>query len=69
MLSNDRYTYHVIWSEDDGEYVGLCAKFASLSWLAGTPEGALAGIRRLVAEVVADLQTNSEPVPEPLAPG
>ena len=42
---NDKYTYRVTWSEDDSEYVGLCAEFPSLSWLAETPETALKGIR------------------------
>lgn len=55
MLEDDRYTYLVTWSEDDQEYVGLCAEFRSLSWLATTPEEALAGIRRLVDDVAADL--------------
>lgn len=67
MLNNDRYTYRVTWSEEDGEYVGQCIEFPSLSWLASEPEAALHGIRQVVADVVADLQTNGEPVPEPLA--
>jgi len=67
MLENDRYTYRVTWSEDDQEYVGLCAEFGSLSWLATTPEEALAGIRRLVADVTADLLASGEPVPQPIA--
>lgn len=67
MLQNDRYTYRVTWSEEDGEYIGLCVEFASLSWLAPDPEAALHGIRQVVADVVADLQKNGEPVPEPLA--
>lgn len=66
-LPNDRYTYRVTWSEKDEEYVGLCAEFPSLSWLAASPEDALAGIRSVVAEVVADMQANGEPVPEPIA--
>ena len=49
-LRNDRYTYRVTWSAEDGEYVGLCAEFPSLSWLASTPEGALKGIRNTVAD-------------------
>jgi len=64
---NDKYTYRVTWSEDDAEYVGLCAEFSSLSWLAHTPEAALKGIRKLVNEVIADMITNGEPVPEPIA--
>ncbi|MBG0788096.1 MAG: toxin-antitoxin system HicB family antitoxin [Anaerolineaceae bacterium] len=67
MLQNDRYTYRVLWSEEDGEYVGLCVEFPSLSWLASDQEKALNGIRQVVAEVVADLHENGEQVPEPLA--
>ncbi len=67
MLTNDRYTYRVTWSEKDGEYVGLCAEFPSLSWLAPTPENALQGIRQVVADVVADMKESDELVPEPIA--
>jgi predicted HicB family RNase H-like nuclease len=66
-LRNDRYTYRVTWSPEDSEYVGLCAEFPSLSWLAAGPEAALHGIRKVVADVVKDLKTNRETVPEPLA--
>src|SRR5262249_7903018 len=66
-LKNDRYTYRVTWSEEDNEHVGLCAEFPSLSWLAQTPEAALKGIRKVVANVVADLEANGEAIPEPLA--
>ncbi len=66
-LKNDRYTYRVTWSEDDQEYVGLCAEFSSLSWLATKPEGALKGIRKLVEDVVKDMQDEGEAVPEPIA--
>ena len=66
-LKNDRYTYRVTWSEDDKEYVGLCAEFPSLSWLATTPEVALKGIRKLVEDVVKDMQDEGEAVPEPIA--
>lgn len=66
-LENDRYTYRVTWSDEDGEYVGLCAEFPSLSWLAAGPEEALRGIRQVVADVAADLLGNGEPLPEPLA--
>jgi len=66
-LEKDRYTYRVTWSEEDSEYVGLCAEFPSLSWLAETPEAALKGIRQVVADVVTDLIENNEPIPEPIA--
>ncbi len=66
-LKDDRYTYRVTWSEEDQEHVGLCLEFPSLSWLAETPEAALKGIRKLVAEVVADMHAGGECVPESLA--
>lgn len=63
ILEQDRYTYRVTWSEEDGEYVGLCAEFPSLSWLAESPEEALHGIRQIVGDVVADMETNNEDIP------
>lgn len=66
-FENDRYTYRVTWSEEDQEYVGLCAEFPSLSWLAGSQEETLKGIRQVTAEVVEDMRLNGEPIPEPLA--
>lgn len=63
----DHYTYRVTWSEEDQEYVGLCAEFPGLSWLSGSQPGALKGIIALVSDVVRDLKNESAPVPEPLA--
>jgi predicted RNase H-like HicB family nuclease len=61
------YTYRVTWSPEDGEQVGMCAEFAALSWLANTPEAALKGIQKVVAQVAADMQASGEPVPVALA--
>ena len=66
-MNPDHYTYRVTWSPEDGEHVGLCVEFPSLSWLAATPEEALLGIRQMVSEAVADMQSTGETVPEPLA--
>ena len=63
----DRYTYRVMWSEEDEEYIGLCAEFSLLSHLDHTPERAFAGIRDLVAFCVDDLRKKGAPVPEPLS--
>ena len=63
----DKYTYRVTWSEEDNEYVGLCAEFPSVSWLAETQEQALSGVRAVVAEVVQDMKSTGEKVPSPLA--
>jgi len=46
----DKHTYRVIWSNEDKEYVGLCAELPSLSWLAPTSKEALRGIKKIVAE-------------------
>jgi len=66
-LKNDHYTYRVTWSAADNEYVGLCAEFPSLSWLAKTPEEALRGIRRVVAAVIEDMRKTGEAIPAPIA--
>jgi len=66
-LKNDRYTYRVTWSEDDQEYVGLCAEFANLSWLDKTPESALKGIRVIVEGVIKDMTHGGEVIPQPIA--
>ena len=63
----DRYTYRVIWSGEDEEYVGLCAEFGLLSHLDETPEKAFAGIRDLVTFCVDDLRKEGAPVPDPLS--
>ena len=56
----DHYTYRITWSPEDGEHLGLCAEFPSLSWLASTPSDALSGIQELVSSVLADMQVNGE---------
>lgn len=66
-MNIEHYTYRVTWSAEDGEHVGLCAEMPSLSWLAQTPEAALAGIRGVVADAVKEMIASGEPVPEPLA--
>ena len=63
----DHYTYHITWSAEDGEYVGLCHEFPSLSCLEPTADAAFAGIRQVVADVLEDMQTTGETPPPPLA--
>ncbi|MDD5014245.1 MAG: toxin-antitoxin system HicB family antitoxin [Atribacterota bacterium] len=64
---DDKYTYRVTWSAEDEEYVGLCAEFPGLSWLAKAQEEALAGIKDVVHELVKDMQAKSEEIPQPFA--
>ncbi|MBN3857131.1 toxin-antitoxin system HicB family antitoxin [Paraburkholderia sp. Ac-20340] len=67
MIKHDHFTYRISWSPEDGEHVGLCAEFPSLSWLDKSHEGALVGIRRLVAETVKEMEASGEKVPDPIA--
>ena len=52
MNTADRYTYRVVWSDEDQEYVGTVAELPSLSWLA--------------ADVVKDMEAAGETPPLPL---
>lgn len=62
LAAADQYTYRLTWSPEDNEHVGLCAEFPSLSWLDATPDGALNGIQKVVAEVLAEMQMRGEAV-------
>jgi predicted HicB family RNase H-like nuclease len=66
-VNAEKYSYRVLWSEDDGEHVGLCAEFPSLSWLAGSPGDALSGITTLVKDVLRDMASTGEAPPEPFS--
>jgi predicted HicB family RNase H-like nuclease len=66
-LKNDLYTYRVTWSEEDGEYVGLCTEFPSLSWLDESQELALKGIRELVADTIGEMKRDREKIPVPFS--
>lgn len=62
----NHYTYRVTWSDDDEEFVGLCAEFPSLSHLDPDRGKALNGIVQLVSGILDDMEANHEPIPEPL---
>ena len=66
-MDTRHYTYRVIWSEDDREFVGLCAEFPSLSWLHATMQGALKGIATVVANTVKDMKKAGGEVPVPIS--
>ena len=63
----EKYTYKVTWSEDDGEFLGLCVEFPSLSWLAETSEQTLKGIHSVVKICIEDMLENDELVPLPVS--
>ena len=60
MEKHEHYTYRITWSAEEREYVGLCAEFPSLSWLAATRTGALEGIEKVVSETIADMLTQAK---------
>jgi predicted HicB family RNase H-like nuclease len=62
----DKYTFRVLWSDEDNEFVGLCAEFPSLSWLAPSREAVLTGIVKIVRQAVRDMETDGEVPPAPL---
>lgn len=63
----DKYTYKVTYSQDDKEYVGLCAEFPSLSYLEPNQTKAFTGIQELVEGIVKDMKKENEAIPEPLS--
>lgn len=67
MADAAHYTYRVVWSEEDNEFVGTVAEFPSLSWLEESQADALSGITNLVSEVLEDMDKSGETPPLPLS--
>ncbi len=67
MINHEHYSYRVIWSSEDEEFVGLCAEFPSLSYLDESRIAALNGITDLVKDIVVDMDNNGEKVPIPIS--
>lgn len=67
MVNAQHYTYRVTWSDEDHEFVGTCAEFPSLSWLAPAMTDALQGITRVVGKVLVDMRAHGEAAPTPLS--
>lgn len=66
-VNHEHYTYRVTWSEEDKEFVGLCAELPGLSYLDESRTAALEGIVNLVGEVLEDMEASGETIPEPLS--
>ena len=66
-INPEHYTYRVMWSDEDDEFVAQCAEFASLSHLAAKPEAALRGIGALVRDIVNDMLATGETPPVPFS--
>ena len=57
----DLYTYRVLWSDDDGMFIGSCAELPYLSHLDDTAEGAFTGIRDVTATALEILEEDNDP--------
>lgn len=67
-LDLNHYSYRVVWSPEDGEYVATALEWGpGLSWLDEDPTAALAGLRDVIRESIEDLLADGKPVPSPLA--
>jgi hypothetical protein len=55
-----RCNYEIFWSEEDGQYVGKCKQFPSLSCLDYDATDVLDGIMKLVKGAILDMKINGE---------
>ena len=67
MINHKHYTYRIIWSDEDEEFVGLCAEYPSLSYLAIDDQEALQGIQNLVKNVISDMESSGEEILLPIS--
>jgi predicted RNase H-like HicB family nuclease len=64
MINHEHYSYKITWLVEDQEFVALCAEFPSMSYLHENRSEALEGITNLVKDVVIDMETNGEKIPD-----
>ncbi|OPY16052.1 MAG: HicB family protein [Syntrophus sp. PtaB.Bin138] len=61
-----KYTYRIVWSEEDGCHIARCLEFPSLSAHGDTIEDALREIEFVVDETIKWMNEEGEPIPESL---
>jgi predicted HicB family RNase H-like nuclease len=61
----EHFTYRLLWSSKDDEYIATVAEFPSLSWISSTRKSALEGLTSMVEDVIADMTKSGEAIPEP----
>lgn len=59
----DRYAFRVRWSAQDDEYVATVDELPSVSWLAEDREDAMARVRWIVRDIIADLLASGDQPP------
>lgn len=67
MSDTEQYSYRLVWSQPDAEWIGLCDAFPGLSWLEEDKQAALDGIRRMVRRAldIMDEDGMAPPAPTP----
>jgi len=68
MANYKQYTYTRFWSPEDQEYVVVCTEFPGLSYLDECSEKAWKGMFSMMKEILEDMETNKELIPEPQKP-
>ena len=66
MKTWECYTFGLKWSDEDREFVGLCAELPGLSWLSRSQIDALKGIVAAARDAVSILERDGDHVPDPL---
>ncbi len=66
-MTANHYTYRVRWSAEDEAHIGTVAELPSLSWVAETQIDAMTGVVALVEDVLQDMLSNNEPLPEAIS--
>lgn len=64
-MADRRYSFRVLWSEEDQDYVALCPEFQGLSGLAETPEQAIAELQTALDLAIETYADDGTPLPEP----
>ena len=67
MINPEHYTYRVIWSAEDAEFVAFVRNSRVCPWLAEGQQDALNGIVDLVRSVIVDMAEEGEGIPEPIS--
>ena len=63
----EKYSYSVVWSEEDHAFLARVAEFPSLAAHGETLADALNEIQAVVGFAVEDLEDSGEAIPEPLS--
>jgi hypothetical protein len=55
MKSAEECTYETVYSKEEDGYIATCKEFPSLSWIHCKKDKSLEGIKKLVQEVIEDI--------------